>query len=333
MKWKHIRWAILIILVIVLLIPAYKYFGSIDWAKNHSNRIAELPILKGTDDTGEFRLQIGDLEFLTRVAGMQNDGPAVILLHGFPESSIMWNALLKKAANEGYRVLAFDQRGYSPGARPKDTDAYHISNLTDDVLAIADKVGFETFHLVGHDWGAVIGWNLAMSHENRLLSFSSLTIPHAGVFFDAVLNHPEQKLLSSYIERLQNPFLPEYKFVSNDQEFFKQMMTNLPENHFKEYLALQAENGAATATINWYRALDIQEVVANKTYLQKVNSPTLFIWGTEDGVIAPSIIPEQKKWINGSYKEVSLKAGHTLIQTKEDSVLNEILAHFKRNSD
>jgi len=331
MKWKYIKWAVSIIMVLLILIPAYKYLGSVDWAKKHTARIAALPVLEPSDDTGEFRLQAGDLEFLVRVAGMQNKGPAVILLHGFPESSIMWNALLKKAASEGYRVLAFDQRGYSPGARPKGPNAYQIGNLTDDVLAIADKVGFKTFHLVGHDWGAVIGWNVAMSHEGRLLSFTALTIPHVGVFFDAILNHPEQKVRSGYIKRLQNPVLPEYRFVADDQQFFRELMKDLPQDHLNEYLALQAEHGAATATLNWYRALDLKEVVKSKTYLKKVIAPTLFIWGTEDGVIAPAIIPQQKAWITGSYKEVSLKAGHSLMQMKEDSVVKEVLAHFKRN--
>ncbi len=333
MKWKkYLKWIVLAILALVILIPSYRYFGSIDWSKTHSNRIAALAILQETDDTGEFRLPIADMEFLIRTAGMQNDGPAVILLHGFPESSIMWNALLKKASSEGYRVLAFDQRGYSPGARPSDTDAYHIDHLTKDVLAVADKAGFDKFHLVGHDWGALIGWNLAMTKEERILSWTSLTIPHAGVFFDAILNDLEQQKRSSYIKQLQSPFLPEYKFVSEDQKFFKQLMQSLPEDHLKEYVALQAEYGAATATLNWYRALNLEEAVANKTYLKKVNSPTLFIWGTEDGVIAPSIIPKQKEWITGAYKEVAMQTGHSLIQQKEDSVLTEVLAHFKRNS-
>ena len=329
MRWKYIKWALLIIVALLILIPSYNYFGSIDWSKKHSNRIAELPLLKDSDDTGEFRLQAGDFEFVTRVAGLQNDGPAVILLHGFPESSIMWNALLKKASEEGFRVLAFDQRGYSPGARPSDTDEYHISKLTDDVLAIAEKVGFDTFHVVGHDWGAIIAWNLAMTHENSIQSLTSMSIPHAGVFFDAILNHPEQQVRSSYIEQLQYPVLPEYKLISKDQEFFKQLMQSLPEDHFNEYVALQAELGATTASLNWYRALDLEEVVTNKTYLKKVTPPTLFIWGKEDGVVAPAIIPDQMTWITGPYKEVSLQTGHTLIQSKEDSVVNEIVAHFK----
>lgn len=331
MKWKYIKWAVLIIVVVLLLIPAYRYFGSIDWSKKHSTRIAELPLFQETDDTGEFRLQIGELEFLVRVAGMQNEGPAVILLHGFPESSIMWTDLLKEAAKEGYRVVAFDQRGYSPGARPKGIENYHINELTKDVLAVANKFDFDSFHLVGHDWGAVVSWNVAMEYPKRLRSLTALAIPHIGIFFDAVLNHPEQQKRSDYIKRLQNPFLPEYKFVANQQEFFKQMIAANPKDYLEEYLALQGEYGAATATINWYRALDLAEIVTQKTYKKTINRPTLFIWGSEDMVIAPAIIPQQEALITAPYKEVVLPTGHALIQTQTDTVVGEIITHFKRN--
>ncbi len=331
MRRKYIKWAVLIIAVALLLIPAYRYFGSIDWSKKHSARIAELPLLQETDDSGEFRLQIGAMEFLVRVAGMQNEGPAVILLHGFPESSIMWTNLLKKAAQEGYRVVAFDQRGYSPGARPKGIEKYHIDALTNDVLAVAKAFDFDTFHLVGHDWGAVVSWHVAMEYPERVRSLTALAIPHIGVFFDAVLNHPEQQKRSGYIKRLQKPFLPEYTFVANQQEFFKQMMAANPKDHLDEYIALQAEYGAATATINWYRALDLEEIVRKKIYAKTINNPTLFIWGSEDMVIAPAIIPLQKELITAPYKEVVLPTGHALIQTQTENVISEILAHFKGN--
>ena len=91
------------------------------------------------------------MEFLARVAGMHNKGHGVILLHGFPESSIMWQPLMDSVAAEGFRVVAFDQRGYSPNARPAGKNAYKTDLLVSDVLAVADQVGFDTFHLVGHD--------------------------------------------------------------------------------------------------------------------------------------------------------------------------------------
>lgn len=330
MKWKYMGWALLAVLVVLLLIPVYQYVSSVDWSRQHSQRVAALPAYEGTEDAGSFRLVVGEFEFLVRVAGMNNDGPGVVLLHGFPESSIMWDALLPRVASAGYRVVAFDQRGYSPGARPGDRDAYHISNLTQDVLDVADVAGFDTFHLVGHDWGAAVGWNVAMLHPERLLSLTSMAIPHIGVFFEAIVNDPEQKARSSYMNRLRRPFLPEYAFISNNQQFFRQLMQGLPDAHLNEYVALQAEHGAATATLNWYRAVDFAEAMDN-TYKQPVTTPTLFIWGKEDGVIAPSIIPRQEAFIDGPYKEVALQTGHALIQSKPDSVIAEILMQFERN--
>ena len=331
MRWKYIKWAIFSIVAVLILIPSYNYFGSIDLDKKHSNRIAELPVFQEADDTGEFRLQIGELEFLIRVAGMQNEGPAVVLLHGFPESSIMWTDVLKEAAKEGYRVIAFDQRGYSPGARPKGAEHYHITELTNDVIAIANQLGFEAFHLVGHDWGAVVSWNVAMQHPKRLNSLTALAIPHTGVFFDAVRNHPEQQQRSGYMKTFQKPFLVEYKFIANEQEFFKMMMGDNPKDHLDEYLALQSEYGATTAALNWYRALNIDEIVSQKTYMNKITTPTLYIWGSEDMIIAPAIIPQQKALIESSYREVSLPTGHALIQTQTDTIISEMLSHFKGN--
>lgn len=328
MNWKLIKIALLILLLFLALIPTYRYFGSIDWAKKHSAKIAALPILSQTDNTGLFRLPVGDFEFLVRVAGLQNDGPAVILLHGFPESSIMWTDLLEKAAIEGYRIVAFDQRGYSPGARPKGVANYQIEHLTQDVIDLANQIGFDTFHLVGHDWGAVVGWNVAMEHEERLHTWTALSIPHIGVFFDGVQNHPEQKQRSGYFKMLQTPILPEYKFIASNQQFFKQRMAKSKKEYLAEYVALQAEWGACTAMLNWYRAMDVPTIAADKRYKKSINQPTLFIWGKEDGVIAPAIIPQQKALITAPYREVALQTGHGLIQSKPDTVIREILAHF-----
>jgi len=139
---------------------------------------------------------------------VQNDGDAIVLLHGFPLSSIMWQPMLDATAAKGYRVIAFDQRGYSPNARPSGQEAYQIDHLVSDVIAVADQVEFDTFHLVGHDWGAGVGWKTTMDFPERVHTLTALTIPHIGVFFDAILNHPEQKKRSDYIGILQTPILP-----------------------------------------------------------------------------------------------------------------------------
>ncbi len=90
----------------------------------------------------------------------------------------MWTPLIDAAASAGFRVVAFDQRGYSPRARPMDVVDYHIDALISDVMAVGDAVGFDTFHLGVHDWGAVVGWLGAAAHPERVQSLFSLSIPH-----------------------------------------------------------------------------------------------------------------------------------------------------------
>ncbi|MGH9057060.1 MAG: alpha/beta fold hydrolase [Acidimicrobiales bacterium] len=84
------------------------------------------------------------------------DGRAVIALHGFPEDRQTWSPLSTSLVGAGYRVLAPDQRGYSPGARPAGRRAYTIDRLAGDVLALAGAAGADRFDLVGHDWGALV---------------------------------------------------------------------------------------------------------------------------------------------------------------------------------
>src|SRR5688572_5632939 len=119
------------------------------------------------------QLAVGDETFDARVAGPE-DGDVVLHLHGFPQTSWSWRAQLDALGAAGYRAVAPDQRGYSAGARPADVERYAIPNLVADVLGIADALGAERFHLVGHDWGAAVAWQVAGRHQARLRSLTIL---------------------------------------------------------------------------------------------------------------------------------------------------------------
>lgn len=329
MNWKYLKIGALVIVGLLLIIPTILYVNAFDWSKKHSTRVAALPTYTNSINTGEYRLAANDMEFLIRVAGMQNEGQAVILLHGFPESSLMWQPLLEKAASEGYRVLAFDQRGYSPFARPAKVADYQIDHLAADVLAVADQVGFDSFHLVGHDWGSGVGWKTVMDFPERIHTWTAMSIPHSGVFFDATQNHPEQQKRSAYMENFQTPFLPEFLFALNQKKAAEGLKGRWSPALIKECLAIQSEYGALTAALNWYRAMDLEKINGND--LKKdILRPTLFIWGKEDPVIAPEIIPLQKEFIKAPYQELSLATGHSLMQMKTDSVVQAILTHLKK---
>jgi pimeloyl-ACP methyl ester carboxylesterase len=107
------------------------------------------------------------LTFTADVAGPPG-GPLVLLLHGFPESRHSWRAALPEIARAGYRCVAPDQRGYSPGARPDPADLsnYAFGRLVNDALEIAAAAGYEgrRFHQVGHDWGGQVAWGVADAH-------------------------------------------------------------------------------------------------------------------------------------------------------------------------
>ena len=125
--------------------------------------------------------EFGRLLFDAVVEG-DPDGEVVLLLHGFPETSESWSHQVPALVAAGYRVVAPDQRGYSPRARPAEQAAYSSSCLVGDVLAVADSVGAERFHLVGHDWGGAVAWQVAGRHADRLRSLTVLSTPHPAAF-------------------------------------------------------------------------------------------------------------------------------------------------------
>src|SRR3954451_14739753 len=147
---------------------------------------------------------VGDLTFDVRTLGPE-DGDAVILLHGFPESSLSWSGVVPLLAGAGLRVVAPDQRGYSPGARPAGVESYTTDQLAGDVVGLADALGIGTFHLVGHDWGAAVAWVTAVRHRDRLRTLTAVSVPHLAAYGAALRSDADQQQRASYIGLLRQP--------------------------------------------------------------------------------------------------------------------------------
>jgi pimeloyl-ACP methyl ester carboxylesterase len=106
------------------------------------------------------------------------DGPLVFLLHGFPEFWFGWRRHIEGLAQAGFHVVAPDQRGYNLSSKPRGVGAYALDNLAADVVALGDALGAKQFTVVGHDWGASVGWQLATYHSERLRGLCALNAPH-----------------------------------------------------------------------------------------------------------------------------------------------------------
>lgn len=153
------------------------------------------------------KIKIGHLEFNCRVCGNE-DNELVLLLHGFPESSFMYRELIEDLSSNNYYCIAPNLRGYSEGARPKGKQNYVIEKLVKDVMEIAKKTGKDKFHLIGHDWGSAIGWQLVHDYPNNILSWTGMAVPHLQSFFEAVLKDKDQKEKSKRSSNSNAQLLP-----------------------------------------------------------------------------------------------------------------------------
>jgi pimeloyl-ACP methyl ester carboxylesterase len=294
---------------------------SLDWGRAHSARTEALPLLSGSTSNGLVRIEANGLVFRARVAGLDSRGPGLILLHGYPATSAMWEPLVAPAAAAGYRVVAYDQRGYSPGARPDGVESYRIDQMVGDVVAVADAAGFADFHLVGHDWGCVVGWIVAVRNPERVRSWTGLSIPHPGPMIQQL-----QGGLPTYIRVFNTPWLPELVFSFND---FALLRRGLPEGEARrdEYVEMLSEPGALSATLNWYRAIPSGlGSFAGQSF--EVRPPTLFLWGRREGWVTAGRLEQQRALVRGSYDELELDAGHWLMQEQTRAVVERILGHL-----
>jgi epoxide hydrolase 4 len=137
------------------------------------------------------------------------DGPLTILLHGFPEFWFGWRHQIDALARAGLHVVAPDQRGYNLSSKPDGVAAYHLDRVADDVVALADSYGADTFDVVGHDWGGIVGWWLAARSPERVRRLAILNAPHPDVLASYARRHPTQALRVFYFGAFQVPWLPE----------------------------------------------------------------------------------------------------------------------------
>ena len=165
-------------------------------------------------------ITVGDIAangwtFTTRTAGPE-DGPLVIFLHGFPQTSCCYSKELVVLGQHGYRAVAPDQRGYSPGARPAEVGAYQVDQLVGDIVALADALHADTFDLVGHDWGGLIAWFVAGRFPQRVKTLTALSTPHPQALRAALAADPDQIERFSYIDLFRQPEVPEQLLLGED---------------------------------------------------------------------------------------------------------------------
>ncbi len=237
--------------------------------------------------------------------------PLVLLLHGFGVSRHLWDAQLPALAGAGFFAVAPNQRGYSAGARPDPADfaQYDIERLIGDALDVAAATGHGTrrFHLVGHDWGGSLAWEIAARHPDRLASLSMFSRPHPGAFRRAMEEDPEQPHRSRHHKAFLDPGAAATLLAEDAAWLRTRLAANgVPPAAVAKHLSVIGNPAAMEAALGWYRARGpVRRPVG------PVTVPTLFVWGDADDTVGRMAAEGTGDFIDAPYRfEVLPGGGH-----------------------
>ena len=289
------------------------------------------PTESGDDRPGEsIVVETNGISLHTRQAGPE-DGPLVVLLHGFPEFWDSWHRQIEPLADAGYRVVVPDQRGYNRSDKPDGVASYHIEELVADVVGLIDAAGRETAAVAGHDWGAAVAWWLALSHPDRIDSLTAVNVPHPTVMEETLRHSLSQLRKSWYMFAFQVPMLPETIATANNCRVLSRGLTNssrpgtFSATDLQRYREAWTQPGAVTSMINWYRAMGRYRPRPPR---EQVSVPTLVMWGQQDEFLEPAMAEESLTYCDDGRVVTYPSATHWVLHERPEETAEELLAHL-----
>ena len=228
-------------------------------------------------------VRANELTFAIDEAGV---GPDVALcLHGFPESRLSWRHQLPFLAQRGWRAVAPDLRGYGETTRPTATRAYRMERLVEDVAGLFEVLGARRRLLIGHDWGGVIAWSVAIGRAVPLDGLVVMNAPHPARFGAVLRRSPRQALRSWYVLFFQVPGVPERLLTMSRARAIGEAFApaGLPADITDQYRANAVRPGAARAMLSYYRA-NVGGLVRPAAG-RAIGVPTLLVWGEADAAL------------------------------------------------
>ena len=281
----------------------------------------------GSAEVGRVDIQVGDMVFRALAAG-PSTGELVIMLHGFPQTSQSYRHQIPALAAAGFRVVAPDQRGYSPGARPADVEAYTIDHLVDDVVGMVDALGRDRFHVVGHDWGAAVAWFVAGQLPERVISLTALSVPHPFAFAEALRDPSgEQAKMSGYMDRLRADG-SELRLLADGAALLRGIYggAGLSSSEIQAYVDVLGTPEALGAALNWYRAMRVPS--GTRTFTP-IATPTMFVWSTGDVFLGRAGAEATGKYVHGPYRfEVLEGISHWIPEEAAERLSELLLDHL-----
>jgi epoxide hydrolase 4 len=260
-------------------------------------------------------------------------GPAVVLLHGFPDFWYGWRHQIPALADGGFRAVAPDLRGYNESDRPRGVASYSLTALVQDIGHLIREVAPEGVSLVGHDWGGVIAWRLAAQRPDLVRRLVILNAPHHAAFRRELTRNPRQLLRSWYAILNQLPWLPELLLSAFDYDALRRVLRHGPAGtplmsapELQQYIEVFSTEYALTAALNYYRAA-ARNMLRGENPPPTTAPPTLVIWGEQDPYLDKRLLDGLDGWVPQLHIQRLPYAGHFL-QWEEPTTINEQLLAF-----
>jgi pimeloyl-ACP methyl ester carboxylesterase len=255
------------------------------------------------------------------------DGEPVVLLHGFPQRAASWDGVAARLHAEGLRTVAPDQRGYSPGARPRGRRPYAVPHLVGDVVALVDALDAGPVHLVGHDWGAAVAWAVAGTRPDRVRTLTTVSVPHPRAFL-ASMRHG-QALRSWYFLPFNVPGLVE-GVATRRPELFARLLRNagMTAEMVEQVRTGVVDYGALPGALAWYRALPLSRFGG----IGAVRVPTTHVWSTGDVALGRSGAELPARWVAAPYRLEVLEGVSHWVPEQAPDALAAIIAERARSA-
>jgi pimeloyl-ACP methyl ester carboxylesterase len=247
-------------------------------------------------------------------------GPAVLLLHGFPDTHIVWRKQIQVLAEAGFRVIAPDLRGYGKTDAPADVPAYAMAHLCADVLALLDALALDKVSLVGHDWGAALGWRLCIDAPDRFERFVALSVGHLEAVRRAGLG---QRLRFFYMAIFCIPGFSEWLLKAGNWRIVRGLTRD--RSQAEHWIRDLSPEGRLTAALNYYRA-NVKPGRGSGSSAVKV--PVMGIWSDGDSALGERQMRDSAAYVQAGFRYERIEGADHWMQLTASDRVNALLLDF-----
>ncbi|MDP9864838.1 MULTISPECIES: alpha/beta fold hydrolase [Streptosporangium] len=272
------------------------------------------------------RVNVNDIDLEVQVSG---EGPAVLLVHGYPDTHACWRHQVAALNAAGYRTIAPDLRGFGASGKPADLKSYELGQYVADLSGVLDQVGVERVHLVGHDWGSTLAQLLAITAPDRVAGLACLSVGHPAAFRAAGW---EQREKSWYMLLFQFPDIAERWLAQDDFRNLREMLTEHPDA--EEVVERMRDPQALSSGLAIYRTGVPPETLVTWPYdLPAIQVPTMGVWSTRDRFLTERAMTGTAEHVTGPWRYERLDGAGHWMQLEAPDEVNELLLGFLAGTD